>query len=68
MAHINGFFLLEDTHVVLGILFSCVITSTFLSHSDNTFFSSFLSILVSFDNKVMQICGDFMGPRSWESI
>ncbi len=40
--------------------------STFLSHLDNI--SSFLFLLASFDKIFMQVCGDIMGPRSWESI
>jgi len=30
--------------------------------------SSFLSFLVKFDRRIIQICGDIMGPRSWESF
>jgi hypothetical protein len=39
----------------------------FLSDTDNT--SSFFPIfLVGFDKKIMQVCGNIMGPRSWESF
>jgi hypothetical protein len=31
-------------------------------------FSSFLSFLVNFNKKLMQVCEDIMSPRSWESI
>jgi len=27
-----------------------------------------MSFLVSFDGKIMQVCGDIMGLRSWESF
>jgi hypothetical protein len=31
-------------------------------------FGSFLSFYVGFDKKAMQVCGDIMGPRAWESF
>jgi hypothetical protein len=31
-------------------------------------FFSFLCFLVGFDKRVMQVCEDIMGPRSWESF
>ncbi len=66
MTHINDLLFLGDAHVALGILFSCVIHKPpyltwiiFLSFS-------FLFFLVGFNRKVMHVCGDIMGPRSWE--
>jgi hypothetical protein len=43
-------------------------SSTFLSHTNNTSFSFFLSLLALFDRKVMHVCGDIIGPRPWESL
>jgi hypothetical protein len=62
------FFLLEDAHVVLGICFHVSFIDLLISLGQLFIYFSFLFILVSFDNKVMQVCGDIMGPRSWESI
>jgi hypothetical protein len=68
VAHIDDLPFFGNTQVALGILFSCVI------HQPSYFiytippFSSFPSLLVNFDRKVMQICGDIMGPGSWEFI
>jgi hypothetical protein len=67
MPHINNLLFLGDTQVTLGILSSCV------NHQPSNLIqtippSSFMSFLVSFDMRVMQICGDIMGLRSWESI
>jgi hypothetical protein len=65
VTHINNLILLEDTHVALGILSSCVACWPF-------YFtwtippSLFMSLLASFDKRIMQVCGDIMGPRSWE--
>jgi hypothetical protein len=57
--HIDDLPLLGNTHVVLGILSSCVACRPF-------YFtltippSSFMYFLVSFDMRVMQLCGDIM--------
>jgi hypothetical protein len=34
----------------------------------NTFLFSFLSFLVGFNKKIMQVCGDIVGLRAWESF
>jgi hypothetical protein len=62
MAHINDIPLLGDIEVVLGILSSCVACRPFY-FKWITPLSSFVYFLVSFDMKVMQVCGDIMGPR-----
>ncbi len=64
--HTDNLLLLGDAHVVLGILFSCVTCQP--SYFTWTIFLlfSFLFFLASFDEKIMQICGDIMGPRAWE--
>jgi len=38
-------------------------SSTFFSQSNISSF--FLVSLVSFDKRIVQVCGDIMGPRSW---
>jgi hypothetical protein len=43
-------------------------SSTFLFHTNNTFFFSFIYFLVGFNKRIMWICGDIMGLRSWESF
>jgi hypothetical protein len=48
-----------------GILFSCVIHwPSYFTWTIPPF--SFLSLLASFNKKVMQIYGDIIGPKSWE--
>jgi hypothetical protein len=47
MAHINNLSFLGDTQVTLGILSSCVVQSTFLSHTDNISFFLFFFYQVS---------------------
>jgi hypothetical protein len=68
VAHIDDFPLLGDTQVVLGILSSCAVhrPSYFTRTIPPSF--SFLFLLTVFDKRIMQICGDNMGPRSWESF
>jgi len=66
--HIDDILLLGDTQVVMGILFS------YVAHRPSNFtqiifsFSSFLSLLASFDKKIMQKCGNIMGLKLWESF
>jgi len=63
LAHINDLYLLRDTHVALGIMFSCV------THRPSYFTRIMLpSFSANFNNKIMYVCGDIMGLRSWESI
>ncbi len=65
MAHINDLPLLGDTHVVLGILSLCVVhRPSYVTQIVPPF--SLMFFLASFDKKVMQVCGDNMGPRLWE--
>ncbi len=62
---IDNFPLLGNTQVALNILFSCVTCQT--SYFTWTIHpSSFLSFLASFDKRIMQVCADIIGPRSWE--
>jgi hypothetical protein len=63
MAHINDLPLLGNVQVVLGILSSYVIRQPSYFTQTNLFFSSFLSLLASFDKRIMPICGDIMGPK-----
>jgi hypothetical protein len=68
VAHIDDFFPLGYAQVSLGILCSCVTYSpSYLTHTLFHFFS-IMSLLVGFDKRIMHVCGDIMGPRSWESF
>ncbi len=62
--HIDDVPFLGDSHVVLGILSSCVACG--LSYFTWTIppFPSFLSLLVGFDKRVMKVCVDIMGLGS----
>ncbi len=66
--HINDLLLLGDTQVALGILSSCVIHQLSYFTRIVFLFFSFLFLLAGLDMKIMQVCGDIMGPRSWESF
>jgi len=67
VAHINDLFLLGDVQVALGILSSYAVRWPFyLTQIIPP--SSFLFLLVCFDKRVMQVCGDIMGTRSWKSF
>jgi hypothetical protein len=67
VAHINDLPLLGNAQVVLGILSSCVTRQpSYLTRTVSP--SSFMFLLASFDTKNMQIYGDIMGPKSWESF
>ncbi len=66
VAHIDDFPFLGDTQVVLGILSSWVTCQPFYFIWIIPPFSSFLFLLVGFDLRVIQVCGDIMGLRSWE--
>jgi hypothetical protein len=62
MAHIDDFPFLGVAFVALDILSSCVVHQPFYF----TWIvppSSFMFLLANFDKKVMQVCGDIMGPR-----
>jgi hypothetical protein len=52
----------------LEILFSCVTCQLYYLTQTILPSSSFLSLLAGFNKRVMQICGDITGPRSWESF
>ncbi len=48
-----------------------VAASTFLFHMDNIYiyiYIIFLSLLTSFDKRIMHVYGDIMGLGSWESF
>jgi hypothetical protein len=66
VVHINDLFLLGDRQVTLSILSSCVARRP--SYLTWIVPPSFMSFLANFNRRVMQVCGDIMGPRSWESI
>jgi hypothetical protein len=56
MAHIDDFPLLGNAHVVLGILFSCVVHRPFYVTRIILPYSSFVFLLTNFDRRVMQVC------------
>ncbi len=63
VVHINDFPFLKDAWVALDIL------SSYVAHWLYYFIQTilpfpFLFLLASFDKKVMQVCGDIMGPGS----
>jgi hypothetical protein len=66
--HIDDLLFLEDAQIALGILSSCVI------HQPSYFtwiiyiFFPFMFRLVGSDKRIMQVCGDIMGLRFWESF
>jgi hypothetical protein len=64
----DDFPFLGDAHVGLGILFSCIVHQPSYFTQIIPFSSFFLYFLVGFDRKIMQVCGDIMGLRSWESL
>ncbi len=66
LMHIDDLRFMGDTHVALNILSSCVACQPFYFMRKIPFYSSFLSLLVGFDNKVTHVCGDMMGLGSWE--
>jgi hypothetical protein len=68
VTHIDDLLLLGDTHVTLGILYSCVTYQPSYLTQIIPPSSPCLSLLASFDRKVMKVCGDIIGPRSWESF
>jgi len=41
---------------------------TFLSHLDRTYFFFLYVSFGGFNKIIVQVCGDIVGPRSWESI
>jgi hypothetical protein len=65
VVHIDDFPLLGDAQVALGILSSCITRQPFY-FTWTIPFSFVLSFLTGFNKKVMQLCGDIMGPGSWE--
>ncbi len=60
-------FLRKHTSYIAHFVFMCHLSPPYLTQ---TIFlsSSFPFLLASFNNKVMQICGDIMGLGSWEFI
>jgi hypothetical protein len=67
MWHISMIFLVWETHRLhWSFWFHVLLVDFFFTQIFFPFF--FLSILRSFHRKVQQICGDIMGPGSWESI
>jgi len=63
VVHIDDLLLLGDTHIALGILTSCVTHKPLYLTWIVPPSSSFLFLLASFNKRVMQVCGDIMGPR-----
>jgi len=66
MVHIDDLILLEDVQIALGIFSSYVTRWPSYLKWIILPSSSFLFLLASFDKRVMQVCGDIMGPKSWE--
>ncbi len=66
VAHINNLLFLGNIQVVLGILSSCKACQPSYFTWTILIFSTFLSFLVGFNGRTMHVCGDIMGPRSWE--
>jgi hypothetical protein len=71
VTHIDDLPFLQNAQVALGVLFSYVAHR--LSYLTRTVsplspFSSLLFLLVGFDKRVMEICGDIIDPKSWESF
>jgi hypothetical protein len=64
LAHIDDLLFLGDAHVALGILSSYVNRRPFYLTWIIPLSFSFFCFLVGFNKKVMQVCGDIMGPRS----
>jgi hypothetical protein len=64
----DDFLFLGDVHVGLGILSSCIIHRPSYFTRTILLYFSFLYFLVGFNRRIMQICGDIMGLRSWESF
>jgi hypothetical protein len=52
----------------LEILSSCVTCQLYYFTQTILPYASFLFLLAGFNKRVMQICGDITGPRSWESF
>jgi hypothetical protein len=52
----------------LGILFSCVSCQPSYLIWTVPPSSFFMFLLAGFDSRIMQVCGDIMGPESWESL
>jgi hypothetical protein len=67
VVHIDDLSFLGNAQVALSILSSCVIRLPFY-FTQTIPPSSFLSLSVSFDKRVMYVCEDIMGPRSCESF
>jgi len=68
MAHIDDLPFLANAHVVLEILSSCVTCQLYYLTQTILLSFSFLFLLAGFNRRIMQICGDITGPRSWESF
>jgi hypothetical protein len=68
MVHVNDLPLLRDTHVALGIFFSCVTHRPSYFTWTILFFFSLLSLLAGLDEIFLQICVDIMGLGSWKSF
>jgi len=68
VTHIDDLSFLQDAQVALGVLFSYVAHR--LSYLTRTVspFSSLLFLLVGFDKRIIEICGDIIDPKSWESF
>ncbi len=65
MAHVNDLPLLGKAKVAFAICPHVQLVHLLISHGQYLF-SSILSLLASFDKRIMQIHGDIMGRRSWE--
>jgi hypothetical protein len=64
VTHIDDLPLLGDAHVCFEYFVLMCSSSTFVFHLDNIFVFFLLSFLVSFNRKIMQVCGDIVGLGS----
>jgi hypothetical protein len=64
VVHIDNLPFLGNIQNVLGDLSSCVVHGPSYLTKIIPFFSSFLSLLASYNERGMEVCGDIMGLRS----
>jgi hypothetical protein len=66
VAHLDDLLLLGNAQVILSILSSCVTYQT--SYFTWIIPPSFLSLLVGFNESIMQVCVPIINLKSWESF
>jgi hypothetical protein len=68
VVHIDDLPFLGNIQNVLGVLSSCVVHGPSYLTKIIPLSYSFLSLLASFNERSMEVCGDIMGLGSWESF